>query len=404
MAWKTLDDMDLDGKRVLTRVDINVPVEDGKVTDATRIERIAATVQDILARGGKPVLLAHFGRPKGERRDDMSLQMLIPCLEEVLGVDVVFAADCIGPVAQAVVDTLGDNQIALLENTRFHKGEEKNDPELAAQMAELGDVYCNDAFSAAHRAHASTEGLARLLPACAGRLMQGELMALESALGTPERPVLAVVGGAKVSTKLDLLGNLVEKVDMLVIGGGMANTFLAAQGIDVGKSLCEHDMTDTARVILGKAETEGCRILLPTDVVVAREFKEGAESETVPATACPADAMILDAGPESVAAVKAAIDEAKTLIWNGPLGAFEIAPFDTATNAAAKHAALRSEHGQLVSVAGGGDTVAALNKAGAASDFSYISTAGGAFLEWMEGKTLPGVAALDQGGPSDEEE
>ncbi|MGR3582520.1 MAG: phosphoglycerate kinase [Sagittula sp.] len=396
MAWKTLDDMDLDGKRVLTRVDINVPVEDGKVTDTTRIDRICATIQDILARGGKPVLLAHFGRPKGERRDDMSLQMLIPAMEQVLGVEVVFAADCVGPVAQAVIDTLGENQVALLENTRFHKGEEKNDPELAAQMAELGDVYCNDAFSAAHRAHASTEGVAHLLPSCAGRLMQGELQALESALSTPERPVLAVVGGAKVSTKLDLLSNLVEKVDMLVIGGGMANTFLAAQGIDVGKSLCEHDMTETAKAIAEKAVETGCELLLPRDVVVAREFKEGADSEVVKAEDCPADAMILDAGPDSVAHIKQAIDRAKTLIWNGPLGAFEIAPFDAATNAAARHAAVRSEVGQLVSVAGGGDTVAALNKAGVASDFSYISTAGGAFLEWMEGKTLPGVAALDQ--------
>ncbi len=394
MTWKTLDDMDLGGKRVLTRVDINVPMEEGRVTDATRIIRIGATVQDILDHGGKPVLLAHFGRPKGERRDDMSLRHLIPAIEDALGVDVVFAADCIGAAAQAVVESLGKNQVALLENTRFHKGEEKNDPELAQGMAELGDVFCNDAFSAAHRAHASTSGLAGLLPSCAGRLMQAELQALEGALSTPQRPVLAVVGGAKVSTKLDLLGNLVEKVDMLVIGGGMANTFLAAQGIDVGKSLCEHDMTDTAAAILEKAKTSGCEILLPPDVVVAREFKEGAENETVAADACPADAMILDAGPEAVAAVNAAITRAATLIWNGPLGAFEIAPFDTATNAAARHAAERSGVGKLISVAGGGDTVAALNKAGVAQDFSYMSTAGGAFLEWMEGKTLPGVAAL----------
>lgn len=394
MAWKTLDEMDLDGKRVLTRVDINVPVKDGEVTDTTRIERIAATVQDILDRGGKPVLLAHFGRPKGERRDDMSLQVLIPALEQVLGVQVVFAADCVGPAAAAVVDSLQDGQVALLENTRFHPGEEKNAPELAQAMAALGDVYCNDAFSAAHRAHASTEGLAHLLPACAGRLMQAELSALEGALGSPDRPVLAVVGGAKVSTKLDLLGNLVEKVDMLVIGGGMANTFLAAQGHSVGASLCEHEMAQTAREILSKAEAAGCKILLPEDVVVAREFKEGAAHETVAAHACPEDAMILDAGPEAVEAVKAAIVEAKTLIWNGPLGAFEIAPFDTATNAAALFAAEQSEAGKLVSVAGGGDTVAALNKSGAATDFTYISTAGGAFLEWMEGKTLPGVAAL----------
>ncbi|MFZ7090440.1 phosphoglycerate kinase [Primorskyibacter sp. 2E233] len=394
MGWKTLDEMELDGKRVLTRVDINVPVEDGRVTDATRIERIGATVQDILDRGGKPILLAHFGRPKGERRDDMSLQPLIPALEAVMGVKVVFAADCVGSAAKAVIDALEPGQVALLENTRFHAGEEKNDPELAAQMAELGDIYCNDAFSAAHRAHASTEALARLLPSCAGRLMQAELSALESALSAPERPVLAVVGGAKVSTKLDLLGNLVEKVDMLVIGGGMANTFLAAQGIDVGKSLCEHDMAPTALEILEKAKAAGCEIILPSDVVVAREFKAGAENETVAANACPADSMILDAGPESVKTVQAAIERAKTLIWNGPLGAFEIEPFDAATNAAARFAAKRSADSQLISVAGGGDTVAALNKAGAAEDFTYISTAGGAFLEWMEGKTLPGVAAL----------
>ena len=395
MAWNTLDDMDLEGKRVLTRVDINVPMEGGRVTDATRIERIAATVQTIFDKGGKPVLLAHFGRPKGERRADMSLQQLIPTIEAVLGVDVVFAADCVGPAAAAVVDSLGENQIALLENTRFHAGEEENDPELVAGMAAMGDVFCSDAFSASHRAHASTCGLAHALPSCAGRLMQAELEALEGALSKPKRPVLAVVGGAKVSTKLDLLGNLVEKVDMLVIGGGMANTFLAAQGIDVGKSLAEHEMTATAKEIMVKAEAAGCRILLPSDVVVAREFREGADSDVVTANACPADAMILDAGPEAVAAVKRAIEEARTLIWNGPLGAFEIAPFDTATNAAALHAAERSGLGKLISVAGGGDTVAALNKAGAASGFSYISTAGGAFLEWMEGKTLPGVAALE---------
>ena len=396
MAWKTLDDLDLSGKRVLTRVDINVPMENGRITDATRIERIAATVQDILARGGKPALLAHFGRPKGERRDDMSLAPLIPALEEVLGVQIIFAADCVGPAAAAVVDMLGEGQVALLENTRFHAGEEANDPALASRMAMLGDVYCNDAFSAAHRAHASTEGLARLLPSCAGRLMQAELSALQSALSNPERPVLAVVGGAKVSTKLALLGNLTSKVDILVIGGGMANTFLAAKGMKVGKSLCEHDMTGQARDIMNAAEAQGCKILLPEDVVVAREFAAGAAHDVVPATACPEDAMILDAGPHAVDAIKETIDTARTLIWNGPLGAFEIPPFDTATNAAARHAAARNASGALVCVAGGGDTVAALNISGASADFSYISTAGGAFLEWMEGKTLPGVAALQQ--------
>ncbi|WP_417603502.1 phosphoglycerate kinase [Primorskyibacter flagellatus] len=394
MAWKTLDQMDISGKRVLVRVDINVPVEDGRVTDATRIQRIAPTVRDILDAGGKPVLLAHFGRPKGKRVPEMSLQPLVPALEQAFGADVVFVADCVGPAAEASVTALQPGQVLLCENTRYHPGEEKNDAELAADMAQLGDIYCNDAFSAAHRAHASTEGLARLLPSCAGRLMQAELSALEAALGEPKRPVVAVVGGAKVSTKLDLLGNLVARVDYLVIGGGMANTFLAAQGVDVGKSLCEHEMADTALEIVAKAKAAGCEIILPSDVVVAREFKAGAAHETVPATDCPADAMILDAGPDTVSRIAQVFEGAKTLIWNGPLGAFEIEPFDAATNAAAAKAAQLSRDGALISVAGGGDTVAALNKAGAADDFTYISTAGGAFLEWMEGKTLPGVAAL----------
>jgi phosphoglycerate kinase len=391
MSWKTLDEMELAGKTVLTRVDINVPVEDGRVTDATRIERIVPTVHDILAAGGRPVLLAHFGRPKGKTVPEMSLKQLVPALEKAFGRRVSF----IEAPDRPTIEDLPSGGIALLENTRFHPGEEKNDAELAQRFASLGDVYCNDAFSAAHRAHASTEALARLLPACAGRLMEAELKALEAALGRPERPVLAVVGGAKVSTKLDLLSNLIEKVDMLVIGGGMANTFLAAQGIDVAESLCEHDLGETAREILSKAETTGCEIILPTDVVVAREFRAGAEARTVPATSVPEGSMILDAGPESVARVREAIDRARTLIWNGPLGAFEIPPFDAATNAAAEHAATRTEAGQLVSVAGGGDTVAALNRAGAADRFAYVSTAGGAFLEWMEGKTLPGVAALE---------
>ncbi|MCV6586305.1 MAG: phosphoglycerate kinase [Marinibacterium sp.] len=396
MAWKTLDDMDLDGKRVLVRVDINVPVDAGKVTDDTRIRRLAPTMADIIAKGGRPILLAHFGRPKGQVVADMSLQPLVPALEAAFGVPVSFVADCRGPAAETAADALAQGEILLCENTRFHAGEEKNDSALAAEMAALGDVYCNDAFSAAHRAHASTAGVADLLPACAGRLMQAELTALDSALGTPERPVMAVVGGAKVSTKLELLGNLIDKVDHLVIGGGMANTFLAAQGIDVGKSLAEHDMTDTARAILDKASGSGCDIILPADVVVAREFKAGADNDTLAADACPADAMILDAGPDTVERIGAALAGAKTLIWNGPLGAFEIAPFDTATNAAATKAADATRAGTLISVAGGGDTVAALNQAGAADAFTYISTAGGAFLEWMEGKTLPGVAALDQ--------
>ncbi len=390
MGWKTLDDFDLGGKRVLTRIDINVPVEDGRVTDATRIERIVPTVQHIVAQGGKAILMAHFGRPKGEVKPELSLKQLVPALEAAFGKSVAFADGQYG----AAVEAMNDSDILLIENVRFAPGEEQNDPDFAARLASLGDIYCNDAFSAAHRAHASTEAIARLLPSCAGRLMAEELGALEKALGTPDRPVVAVVGGAKVSTKLDLLGNLVTKVDTLVIGGGMANTFLAAQGINVGKSLCEHDLADTAREIMDKATKAGCDILLPADIVVAREFKAGAASEVVVATACPDDAMILDAGPQSVARIEGALKAAKTLVWNGPLGAFEIAPFDAATNAAAQAAAKLSRDGALVSVAGGGDTVAALNQAGAADDFTYISTAGGAFLEWMEGKTLPGVAAL----------
>lgn len=395
MAWKTLDDMDLAGKVVLTRVDINVPVADGRVTDATRIERIKPTIDAILAKGGKPVLLAHFGRPKGKPVADMSLDVVRPALEEVLGVPVRFASDCIGAPAKEAVAAMAPGTVLLLENTRFHAEEEANDPRFSAALAALGDIYCNDAFSAAHRAHASTEGMAHLLPSCAGRSMQAELQALEAALGKPARPVTAVVGGAKVSTKLDLLGNLVGKVDKLVIGGGMANTFLVAQGKPIGKSLAEPDMADTAREIMAKAKAAGCAIVLPVDVVVAREFKAGADNETVPADACPADAMILDAGPQSVAAVADVFANSATLIWNGPLGAFEIPPFDTATNAAAMQAAELTRAGKLISVAGGGDTVAALNVSGAAEDFTYISTAGGAFLEWMEGKVLPGVAALE---------
>ena len=396
MGWKTLDDMELAGKRVVTRVDINVPMQDGQVTDANRIEKITPTVRDILAAGGTPILLAHFGRPKGERVDGMSLRHLVPALEHHLSAPVLFVADCVGPAAAAAIGAAQQGQVVLLENTRFHKAEEKNDADFADQLAALGDVYCNDAFSAAHRAHTSTDGVARRLPACAGRLMQAELSALEAALATPKRPVVAVVGGAKVSTKLELLGNLVAKVDYLVIGGGMANTFLAAQGVDVGKSLAEHDMTGTATDIMAKAAGENCKIILPRDVVVAREFAANAANETVAADACPADAMILDAGPESVAQITDVFKLANTLIWNGPLGAFEIEPFDRATNAAAAAAAQLSQAGDLISVAGGGDTVAALNKADAADKFTYISTAGGAFLEWMEGKTLPGVAALNQ--------
>ncbi|MBB5722047.1 phosphoglycerate kinase [Loktanella ponticola] len=390
MTWKTLDDMDFAGKRALVRVDINVPMEDGRVTDATRIERIAATVDDIQAAGGKVILMAHFGRPKGQVVPEMSLEHIAGAVSDTLGLPVTFVS---GDYADAVAE-MEDGEVLLLENLRFNPGEEKNDAGFAARLASLGDIYVNDAFSAAHRAHASTEAIAKLLPSCAGRLMAAELGALEAALGTPKRPVVAVVGGAKVSTKLDLLGNLVGKVDHLVIGGGMANTFLAAQGINVGKSLCEHDLADTAREILGKAEKAGCEIILPRDIVVAREFKAGAENETVAPDACPADAMILDAGPETVAYITKTLEAAQTLVWNGPLGAFEIAPFDKATNAAARAAGALTDAGKLISVAGGGDTVAALNQAGVADSFTYISTAGGAFLEWMEGKELPGVAAI----------
>jgi phosphoglycerate kinase len=390
MGWKTLDDIALAGKRVLVRVDINVPMENGRITDVSRIERIAPTITDIRAAGGCPILLAHFGRPKGNVIPDMSLQQLVPALTDTFGAPITF----VERPSRAFIDAQPMDAIILVENTRFSSMEEANNPKMADFLATLGDIFCNDAFSAAHRAHASTTGIAKRLPCCAGRLMQQELGALEASLHAPRRPVVAVVGGAKVSTKLDLLSNLIEKVDHLVIGGGMANTFLAAQGMDVGKSLCEHDLANTARAIMDKAATKGCEIVLPSDVVVAREFKAGAENEVVAANACPADAMILDAGPNAVARIEAVLANAKTLIWNGPLGAFEIAPFNTATNAAARAAARLTCDGALTSVAGGGDTVAALNQAGAAASFTYISTAGGAFLEWMEGKTLPGVAAL----------
>ncbi|MCR9086495.1 MAG: phosphoglycerate kinase [Rhodobacteraceae bacterium] len=395
MAWKSLDDMDLAGKVVLTRVDINVPVADGRVTDSTRIDRIAPTVAQVLAQGGKPVLLAHFGRPKGRIVPDMSLAPLVPALEAAFDVPVHFASDCIGPEAAKAIATLPEGEVLLLENTRFHPEEEKNDSAFAAAIADLGDVYCNDAFSAAHRAHATTEGIARRLPACAGRLMQAELLALEAALGNPERPVAAVVGGAKVSTKLDLLGNLVEKVDILIIGGGMANTFLVAQGKAIGKSLAEPDLADTARDILKRAEAAGCTVLLPRDAVVAAALSEGVMTSVAASDAVPPDQMILDAGPQATEDILNALRSARTVVWNGPLGAFETKPFDAATNAAAALVAAMSADGKMTSVAGGGDTVAALNGAGAATSFTYISTAGGAFLEWMEGKTLPGVAALN---------
>ncbi len=395
MSWKTLDDMSLSGKTVMTRVDINVPVENGRVTDGTRIERIKPTIDDILAAGGKPVLMAHFGRPDGKPAAEFSLSQLVDAVSTTIGHPVEFSEETVGPKAEAAIAALPAGSVLLLENTRFNAGETSNDADFAAALAALGDIYCNDAFSTAHRAHASTEGIARKLPSCAGRLMQAELSALEAALSKPEHPVVAVVGGAKVSTKLDLLGNLIPKVDQIVIGGGMANTFLAAQGIDVGKSLCEHDLADTAREIMARAKAANCELILPVDVVVAWEFAANTKNETVAADACPADAMILDAGPKSVEEVGKVFAAAKTLVWNGPLGAFEIEPFNMATDAAALKAAELTRAGTLRSVAGGGDTVAALNTSGAAKDFTYISTAGGAFLEWLEGKTLPGVAALE---------
>ncbi|MCD7110521.1 phosphoglycerate kinase [Rhizobium sp. DKSPLA3] len=397
MTFKTLDDLtDIASKRVLVRVDLNVPTKDGKVTDATRIERVVPTIRELSEKGAKVILLAHFGRPKGEPVAEMSLKPIAAAVEDIIDQRVHFAADCIGDAAATAVAGLENGDILLLENTRFHKGEEKNDADFTKTLAANGDIYVNDAFSAAHRAHASTEGLAHLLPAYAGRTMQAELEALEAGLGSPKRPVVAIVGGAKVSTKIDLLTNLVKKVDALVIGGGMANTFLAAQGIDVGKSLCEHDLAETARSILTEAETSGCAIVLPVDGVIAREFKAGAANEVVDIKAIPADAMVLDVGAKSIAAVNDWVSKAETLVWNGPLGAFEIAPFDKATVAVARHAASRTKSGALVSVAGGGDTVSAMNHAGVADDLTYVSTAGGAFLEWMEGKPLPGVDILHQ--------
>jgi phosphoglycerate kinase len=394
-AFRTLDDLDnISGKRVLVRVDLNVPMKDGEISDRTRIERILPTIEELSDKGAKVILMAHFGRPKGRPVADMSLEPVAHALEDMLDRDVIFAPDCAGRTIEDAVAGMDAGDVMLLENTRFHEGEEKNDPGFADKLAALGDIYVNDAFSAAHRAHASTEGIARRLPSYAGRTMEAELKALEQGLGNPQRPVVAIVGGAKVSTKLDLLTNLVRKVDALVIGGGMANTFLAARGTDVGKSLCEHDLAATAKQIMIEAATAGCAIVLPSDVVVAREFKANAETETVDAGSVPSDAMILDVGPQTVDAINGWIGRAKTLVWNGPLGAFEIPPFDRATVACARFAAKQTSAGNLVSVAGGGDTVAALNMAGVADDFTYVSTAGGAFLEWMEGKVLPGVSAL----------
>lgn len=397
-AFRTLDDVDFGGKRVLVRVDLNLPMVDGKVTDDTRIRAAAPTVNEIAEKGGRVILLAHFGRPKDGPEAKFSLKQVVPAIAATIGRKIAFADDCVGPKAEAAVAAMRDGDILVLENTRFHRGEEKNDAAFADGLARLGDCFVMDAFSAAHRAHASTEGLARRLPSFAGRSMQTELQALDAALGNPQRPVVAIVGGAKVSSKIDLLENLVARVDALVIGGGMANTFLVAQGIEVGKSLAEPDLAETAKRILAAAEKAGCTIVLPDDVVVAAEFKAGASSDIVERDRVPSDRMILDVGPKTVAAVNAWIDKAATLVWNGPLGAFEVPPFDTATVATANHAAKRTAAGKLLSVAGGGDTVSALNYAGVADKFSFVSTAGGAFLEWMEGKALPGVEALRRGG------
>jgi phosphoglycerate kinase len=393
--FRTLDDLEVAGRTVLVRLDLNVPMKDGEVADATRIERSVPTVKELLDKGAKVVILAHFGRPKGKREPSMSLAPLVRPLGQALGgVDVRFAQDCIGEVAERAVEALQPGDVLLLENLRFHAGEEKNDPAFADQLATLGDLYVDDAFSAAHRAHASITGIAQRLPAAAGRLMQAEVEALTRALDHPERPLAALIGGAKVSTKLELLGNLVERVDLLVLGGGMANTFLFAQGTAVGKSLAETDMADTAREIAAKAQARDCRLVLPVDGRVARRFEADAPSEVVGIEQVPEDGMILDIGPRSVDAIKGHLGNCRTVVWNGPLGAFEIPPFDAGTTAVARHVADLTKAGRLMSVAGGGDTVAALADAGVLEMLSYVSTAGGAFLEWLEGKDLPGVAVL----------
>jgi len=390
-AFRTLDDVNVTAKRVVIRLDLNVPMENGVVTDTTRIDRVVPTLHELLKKGAAVIILAHFDRPKGKVVPEMSLKPVAPALEKALGHKVTFMFTD-WQTAPQVNAKPGD--VILMENTRYHAGEEKNDAGFAKMLGGLGDIFVNDAFSAAHRAHSSTEGIAHVLPAYAGRAMEAELTALQAALETPKRPVIAIVGGAKVSSKLDLLGNLVKKVEALVIGGAMANTFLFAQGHGVGKSLVEKDLADTARAILVDAERANCAIILPIDAIVAQEFKAHAPSHDYGVDAIPAEGMMLDVGPMSVDKVKAAIDGAHTLLWNGPFGAFEMEPFDAATVKVARYAAARTKQGKLISVAGGGDTVAALNHAGVADDFTYISTAGGAFLEWLEGKDLPGVAAL----------
>jgi phosphoglycerate kinase len=396
MAFRTLDDLgDIKGKRVFVRVDLNVPMADGRVTDETRLRALLPTVSELADKGAKVLLLAHFGRPKGAKHSEMSVSMVLDALQDVLGREVMFVPEIAGDIVAQSIGILADGDIALLENTRFWPGEEQNDPELARAVAANGDYYVNDAFSAAHRAHMSTEGLAHILPAYAGRSMEAELKALEAALGSPEHPVAAVVGGAKVSSKLDVLNNLVKQVDHLIIGGGMANTFLAARGINVGKSLCEHDLADTANAILDAADVAGCTVHLPYDVVTSVEFRANPSVRTVNVHEVAADEMILDVGPAAVEALADVLKTCRTLVWNGPLGAFEMEPFDAATVSLARTAAALTREGSLVSVAGGGDTVAALAHAGVTEDFTFVSTAGGAFLEWMEGKPLPGVDALN---------
>jgi phosphoglycerate kinase len=396
MAFRTLDDLgDIKGKRALVRVDLNVPMADGRVTDETRMRALLPTVLELADKGAKVLLLAHFGRPKGAKHSEMSVSMVLDALQEVLGREIMFVPEIAGDVVAQSIGILADGDIALLENTRFWPGEESNDPELARAVAANGDFYVNDAFSAAHRAHMSTEGLAHVLPAYAGRAMEAELKALQAALGAPEHPVAAVVGGAKVSTKLDVLNNLVKQVDHLIIGGGMANTFLAARGVNVGKSLCEHDLADQANAIMDAADSAGCTVHLPYDVVTSVEFRANPPIRTVNVHEVAADEMILDVGPAAVEALADVLKNCRTLVWNGPLGAFEIEPFDAATVSLARTAAALTREGSLVSVAGGGDTVAALAHAGVTEDFTFVSTAGGAFLEWMEGKPLPGVDALN---------
>ena len=394
MGWKTLDQMELAGKKVLTRVDLNVPITGKKISDNTRIKKIIPTLSHIIKNGGLPILVAHFGRPNGKRDPNFSFAKISANIEELIDAPLIFAADCVGNTAELAVTSQKPGGVVLLENTRFHEGEVKNSTSFAKSLARLADIYCNDAFSCSHRAHASTEAVAHLLPNCAGKLMEQELRALERTLKKPQRPLAAIVGGSKVSTKLDLLNNLIHKVDTLIVGGGMANTFLLAQGFFIGASLAEHEMKDSALVILNSAEKAGCRILLPTDAVVAKEFNANADYCVVPINECPKDSMILDVGPQTVEQIKQTLLNSKTVIWNGPPGAFEVKPFNRATNDLANFISKLSNAKKLVSIAGGGDTLAALNNAEASNGFSYLSTAGGAFLEWMEGKILPGIAAL----------